>query len=119
ALFERLRRQDAVPTVLYASSIAVHGAPLPKLIDDDTPPSPTLIYGIHKRMMELLLGEYTRRGWIDARIVRLPGVVARPVQPGAALSAFAGDLMHAVAQRRPFTCPVGPEATVWLLSLPI
>lgn len=118
ALCERLRGQEHVPSLLYASSIAVHGTPLPKLVDDSTPPSPALIYGIHKRMMELLLGAYARRSWIDARIVRLPGIVARPVQSGAALSAFAGDLMHAVAQGRSFTCPVGSDATVWLLSLP-
>lgn len=118
ALFERLREQGRCPVLVYASSIGVHGPPLPAAIDDDTPPAPALSYGAHKRMIEILLADHSRRGAIDGRAVRLPGIVARPTQPGAALSAFAGELMRAGAEGRRITCPVGPDAAVWLLSLP-
>ncbi|HEX7380564.1 MAG TPA: NAD-dependent epimerase/dehydratase family protein [Nevskiaceae bacterium] len=118
-LFERLAAQGNAPVLVYASSIGVHGTPLPERIDDDTPPRPTLSYGTHKRIGELLLADYARRGAIDGRAVRLSGVVARPLQPAAALSAFAGDMMRHAATGGSYTCPVGPRAQVLLISLPL
>lgn len=116
-LLERLAEQGNAPVLVYASSIGVHGTPLPERIDDDTPPRPTLSYGTHKRIGELLLADYARRGAIDGRAVRLAGVVARPLQPTAALSAFAGDMMRHAAAGEAFVCPVGPQARVLLVSL--
>lgn len=118
ALFERLRMLGQRPIVVCASSIGVYGTPLPDAIDDQTPPAPTLSYGAQKRMMEILLAEYTRRGWIDGRTVRLPSVVARPAPADGALSAFASDLIREPAQGSRYTCPIGPEGSLWLLSLP-
>lgn len=122
ALFELLRaqaqQQGPVPVVVFASSIGVFGTPLPDRIDDHTAPAPTLSYGTQKRMVELLLADHSRRGWLDGRAVRLPSVVARPAAPSGALSAFASDLIREPAQGRRYTCPVGPEGTLWLLSLP-
>jgi D-erythronate 2-dehydrogenase len=118
ALFERLRVQSQRPVVVCASSIGVYGTPLPGAIDDDTPIAPTLSYGAQKRAMEILLADYSRRGWIDGRAVRLPGVVARPAAPNGALSAFASDLIREPAEGRKYTCPVGPEGSMWLVSLP-
>jgi D-erythronate 2-dehydrogenase len=117
-LFERLRVLAHVPIVVCASSIGVYGAPLPDAIDDDTPIAPTLSYGAQKRVMEILLADYSRRGWIDGRAVRLPGVVARPAAPNGALSAFASDLIREPAEGRKYSCPVGPEGSMWLVSLP-
>lgn len=118
ALFERLRTQGQCPVVVCASSIGVYGTPLPDAIDDQTPPAPTLSYGAQKRMLEILLADYSRRGWLDGRAVRLPSVVARPAAADGALSAFASDLIREPAQGRRYTCPIGPEGTLWLLSLP-
>lgn len=116
ALLEDLRRSDAPPVVVYASSIAVFGTPLPDSIDDRTPPSPTLTYGAHKQMVEIALADFSRRGELDGRSVRLPSVVARPAERNGALSGFASDLIRELAEGRSYTCPVEPQATLWLLS---
>lgn len=105
------------PTVVFTSSIAVYGTPLPARIDDDTPLCPALSYGAHKQMAEIFLADATRRSHLQARMLRLPGVVARPPTPTGALSAFSSELMRALVQRRPQVCPVSPQATLWLLSL--
>jgi len=118
ALFEHLRRQEQCPVVVFASSIGVFGTPLPGQVDDDTQPAPTLSYGTQKLMVELLLADYSRRGWLDGRSVRLPTVVARPAAAETALSSFASSLIRALAEKSPYNCPIGPEGWMWLLSLP-
>jgi len=122
ALLEHCRRQHQAggPRVrlVYASSIAVYGVPLPARIDDDTPALPTLSYGAHKRVIELLLDDYTRRAFLDGRALRLAGVVVRPPMPNGALSGFNSDLIREPLAGRPYACPLGPEATLWLVSLP-
>lgn len=118
ALFEHLRWQGQCPVVLFASSIGVFGTPLPQRVDDDTPPAPTLSYGTQKRMLELLLADYSRRGWLDGRAVRLPTVVARPATADTALSSFASALIRALAVGDAYTSPIGPDGWMWLLSLP-
>lgn len=118
ALFERLRLQGKLPVVVCASTIAVYGVPLPSAVDDHTPLCPTMSYGAQKQMVEILLADYSQRGWLDGRAVRLSGIVARPSAPNAALSAFASDLIREPAEGRHFVCPVARDATLWLLSLP-
>lgn len=117
ALLAAMRREGPPPTLVFTSSIAVFGAPLPPRIDDDTPLCPSLSYGAAKQMMEILLTDSTRRGFVKARSVRLPGIVARPPTPTGALSAFSSELIRALVARQPFVCPVSPAATLWLLSL--
>ena len=121
-LLERCRRQaidEGVPVArfVYASSIAVFGAPLPARIDDATVPMPALSYGAHKRACEVLLDDYTRRGFVDARALRLAGVVVRPPISNGALSGFNSDLIREPLAGRDYVCPVGPEAGVWIASL--
>lgn len=118
ALFEQLQLQGQCPVVVFASSIGVFGTPLPSQIDDDTAPAPTLSYGTQKRMLELLLADYSRRGWLDSRTVRLPTVVARPATTNTALSSFASTLIRALATGAPYISPIGPDGWMWLLSLP-
>ena len=90
ALLERCRLQATnggpVARLVYASSIAVFGTPLPARLDDATAPAPTLSYGAHKRACELLIDDCTRRRFIDGRALRLSGVVVRPPLPNGALS---------------------------------
>src|SRR5258708_20582959 len=83
------------PVFVFASSIAVLGSPLPARVDDATPPHPKLSYGAHKLIGEILVEDFNRRGWVKARSVRLPGVVARPPQRPAQLSAFLRDIIPA------------------------
>ncbi|HZV93967.1 MAG TPA: NAD-dependent epimerase/dehydratase family protein [Caldimonas sp.] len=120
ALLEHCRQQaergGPLVRFTYASSIAVFGAPLPGRIDDATPAVPGLSYGAHKRACEVLIDDYTRRGFIDGRALRLPGVVVRPRTPNGALSAFNSDLIREPLAGRDYVCPVGRDATLWVVS---
>lgn len=120
-LFETLAASRAAtglePTVVvYASTIAVYGSPLPDPVTPLTPTRPPMVYGAHKLACEIILADFTRRGLLDGRSLRLPGIVARPRAPSGLVSAFMSNLMHALAAGEPFTCPVGPEATAWWMS---
>lgn len=103
--------------VVYASSIAVFGDPLPSLVDDATPLSPRMIYGGHKAMMEDAVAMFSNRGMIDGVSVRLPGILARPKGPSGMKSAFMSDLFHALKAGEEFTCPVSASGTIWAQSV--
>lgn len=105
------------PRVVYASSIAVFGDPLPAFVDDATPLSPRMIYGGHKAMMEHVVAMFSNRGLIDGVTVRLPGILARPKGPSGMKSAFMSDLFHALKAGAAFTCPVSAAATIWAQSV--
>lgn len=117
-MFELLADSDRPPTVVYASSIAVYGTSLPEVVRPDTPLRPPLTYGAHKLACEILLADFSRRGLLDGRSVRLPGIVARPREPSGLASAFMSDLLHALRVGERFTCPVSPQATSWWMSAP-
>lgn len=116
SLFEALAASGTRPTVVYASSIAVYGTDLPDLVTPKTPLRPPLTYGAHKQVCEILLADFTRRGLLDGRSVRLPGIVARAKSSAGLSSAFMSDILHALKAGETFTCPVGPEATAWWMS---
>jgi nucleoside-diphosphate-sugar epimerase len=103
--------------VVFASSIAVLGSPLPARVDDATQPNPKLSYGAHKLIGEILAEDFNRRGWVKARSVRLPGVVARPPQRTGQLSAFMSDIIREPAEGRSYACPVSADSTTWLASV--
>lgn len=108
---------QAAPVFVFASSIAVFGH-LPAVVDDDAPTRPQMTYGTQKRIGELWMEDFSRRGWVDGRAVRIPGVLARPPARTGQLSAFLSDLIRELAAGRDFTCPTSPEATTWASSLP-
>ncbi|WPG41594.1 NAD-dependent epimerase/dehydratase family protein [Variovorax sp. EBFNA2] len=116
SLFEALAASGTRPTVVYASSIAVYGSDLPDLVTPTTLLRPPLTYGAHKQVCEILLADFTRRGLLDGRSVRLPGIVARAKSSAGLSSAFMSDILHALKVDETFTCPVGPEATAWWMS---
>jgi nucleoside-diphosphate-sugar epimerase len=105
------------PVFVFASSIAVLGSPLPATVDDASPLHPKLSYGAHKLIGEILLEDFHRRGWVAARAVRLPGIVARPPQRTGQLSAFLSDIFRELAAGRSFDCPVSADSTTWLMSV--
>jgi nucleoside-diphosphate-sugar epimerase len=115
-LFLQLREQATPAVVVFASSIAVYGALMPDPVDEDTQANPHLSYGAHKLVGEMLLRDISRRGWIDGRALRLPGVVARPRGPSGLLSAYMSDILHALAAGEPCTCPVSAQAVSWWMS---
>lgn len=103
--------------VVFASSIAVLGEPLPARVDDQTPLSPKLIYGGHKAMMEQAVTMFSNRGAIDGVSLRLPGILARPKGPSGMKSAFMSNLFHALKAGEPFVCPVSAQGTIWAQSI--
>ncbi|MFV0645292.1 MAG: NAD-dependent epimerase/dehydratase family protein [Sphingomonadaceae bacterium] len=110
--------QGACPRVVYASSIAVLGDPLPVSgVDDSTPLSPRMIYGGHKAMMETAVAMMSNRAMIDGVTIRLPGILARPKGPSGMKSAFMSDLFHALRAGESFTCPTSAGATIWAQSV--
>lgn len=117
-LLDALRQQGNNPVFVFTSSIAVFGTHLPELVTDATPPAPELSYGAQKRALEILLADYTRRGFVQGRAVRLPGIVMRPPAPNGAWSIFSSTLIRSLATQQPCTLPVSPDATLWLMSLP-
>ncbi len=117
ALFETLAAHGGPPpVVVYASSIAVYGTDLPAVVTPATPLHPPLTYGAHKLACEILLADFSRRGRLDGRSLRLPGIVARPRAAHGLASAFMSDMLHALAAGERFTCPVSAQATAWWMS---
>ncbi|RYF66250.1 MAG: NAD-dependent epimerase/dehydratase family protein [Comamonadaceae bacterium] len=109
-------RGEAAPVVVYASTIAVYGSPLPDPVTPWCPTRPSMTYGAHKLACEILLADFTRRGMLDGRSLRLPGIVARPRGPSGLVSAFMSELLQALAANENFVCPVSPNATAWWMS---
>lgn len=116
-LLDALKSQGNAPCVVFSSSIAVYGKPQVPLVSDDTLPTPTLTYGAHKVIGEVLINDYARRGWIRGVSLRLPGIVARPPEPNGAVSIFFSDLIRELAAGRPCKSPVTPAAQSWLMSV--
>jgi nucleoside-diphosphate-sugar epimerase len=117
SLFEALRRPKSPPRIVFASTIAVFGVPMPKAVDDSTPPAPTMTYGAQKLMMEVALEHFTRRGWVDAIALRLPGVMAREDDAGTQKAGFMNRLFYNFRAGRDVDMPMGKDATIWLQSV--
>ena len=115
-LIDRLASRGSAARVVYASSIAVFGMPLPTAISDDTCPHPSMTYGAHKLMVEVALTNLARLGLVDALALRLPGIVCRPGGSSGLKSAFLSELFHAAVVHRDFVIPTRPQATVWIMS---
>lgn len=115
-LLNQLRNKAQPPVLVYASSIAVYGSHLPERMKEDAAVRPELSYGTHKAMIENAISDLVRRGELDGRIIRLPGIVARPREPNGLRSAFMSDLLWAFAVGDAYRCPVSPEATAWWMS---
>lgn len=117
-LLDEARAAGNRPRIVYASSIAVFGDPLPVSgVDDQTPLAPRMVYGGHKAMMEIAVAMMHHRGEIEGISVRLPGILARPKGPSGMKSAFMSDLFHALRANEPFVCPVSQGATIWAQSV--
>jgi len=113
ALLEAIRTagDGYKPKVVYTSSIAVFGAPFPPSIPDDFHLTPLTSYGTQKAMGELLLADYSRRGFCDGIGIRLPTIVVRPGKPNAAASGFFSGIIREPLAGLEATLPV-PETVV-------
>ena len=112
---QRARRVWSSP-VRWRSSAAMSICPLPRVIHDDTLPVPQSSYGIQKFMCEQLVADYTRRGLIDGRSVRLMTVTVRPGRPNAAASGFLSSIVREPLNGQPAVCPVPLQTAVAVAS---
>ena len=115
-LLDACRRLPRPARLVATSSVAVYGGELPAVVTDDTALRPQSSYGVAKAMGELLVADYTRRGWVDGRVLRLPTVSVRPGKPNRAASSFASGIVREPLSGEEAVCPVPPETRLWLLS---
>ena len=115
-LLDACRAKGACPRLVFTSSVAVFGGDLPEVLDDRTHLTPQTSYGSHKAACELLVNDYSRKGFVDGRCLRLPTVVVRPGKPNAAASSFASAVIREPLEGREYVCPVKPDTGVWILS---
>lgn len=115
-LLEACRRLGSCPKLVFASSVAVYGGDMPAVIEDRTALNPQTSYGTQKAAVELLVNDYSRRGFIDGRALRLPTIVVRPGKPNKAASSFASSIMREPLEGREYVCPVSEQTGVWVLS---
>lgn len=117
ALFDAIRRIDGYsPRVVYASSLAVFGAPFPDRIDDTFHLTPLTSYGVQKAMGELLLDDYSRRGFLDGVGIRFPTICIRPGKPNKAASSFFSGILREPLNGESAVLPVPRDVRHWHAS---
>ena len=116
ALLEACRKLPAPPRFVFASSVAAFGGVLPDVLDDSTTPAPQTSYGTQKVIGEYLVADFTRKGFIDGRSLRLPTIVVRPGKPNLAASSFASGIIREPLAGVECPCPVPDSTGVWILS---
>jgi D-erythronate 2-dehydrogenase len=116
AVLDACRALGTCPRLVFASSLAVYGGALPPSVGDDTPLTPQTSYGTQKAIGELLVNDYSRKGYVDGRALRLPTVVVRPGRPNRAASTFASSIIREPLAGKDAVCPVSPEVVMALAS---
>lgn len=117
ALLDAIRHAEGyVPRVIYASSIAVFGAPFPERIPDDYHLTPLTSYGMQKAVGELLLGDYSRRGFLDGVGLRFPTICVRPGRPNKAASSFFSGILREPLNGQEAVLPVSDDVRHWHAS---
>ena len=124
ALFEAIRQErekdgatsSYKPRFVFASSLAVIGPPFPDLVPDSLATTPTSSYGTQKAMTELLLADYSRKGYFDGVGVRLPTICIRPGKPNKAASSFFSGILREPLAGQEAPLPVGNEVRHWFAS---
>jgi nucleoside-diphosphate-sugar epimerase len=115
-LLEACRDMDAPPRVVFASSLAVYGGKLPPVVDDSITPAPQTSYGTQKVIGEYLVNDYSRKGMIDGRSLRLPTIVVRPGKPNLASTSFASGMFREPLNGVVCEVPVEESTEMWILS---
>jgi D-erythronate 2-dehydrogenase len=120
ALFDAIReegnKRSYRPRLVFASSIAVFGAPFPEEIGDEFFTTPLTSYGTQKAICELLLSDYSRRGFFDGIGLRLPTICVRPGKPNKAASGFFSHIIREPLAGKEAVLPVDPSVRHWFAS---
>jgi nucleoside-diphosphate-sugar epimerase len=116
ALLEVCRARGHKPRLVFTSSVAVYGGTIPDPVPEPCALNPQTSYGTQKAIAELLINDYSRKGFVDGRSLRLPTISVRPGKPNAAASSFASGIIREPLNGVDAICPVGPDTRLWLLS---
>ena len=119
-LLEAIRQEGVksayLPRLVFTSSIAVFGAPFPEAIGDEFFSTPLTSYGTQKAIDELLLNDYSRKGFVDGVGVRLPTITVRPGKPNAAASGFFSNILREPLAGKEAILPVSKDVRHWFAS---
>src|SRR5262245_21094709 len=115
-LLEACRRLGSAPRFVFASSVAVFGGPLPAIVPENMALFPQSSYGAEKAIAELLVSDYSRRGFVDGISCRLPTVAIRPGAPNSALSSFVSGIIREPLAGLESLCPVPLDTRLWITS---
>ncbi|MDY8108725.1 D-erythronate dehydrogenase [Fulvimarina sp. 2208YS6-2-32] len=115
-LLDACREAGSRPFFLFSSSLAVFGDDCPPVVFDDQILRPRSSYGTQKAIVEMLVADYTRRGFIDGVVARLPTVVVRPGQPNAAASSFVSSILREPLSGKNAVCTVPIDTALWISS---
>jgi nucleoside-diphosphate-sugar epimerase len=116
ALLEACRRLEKPPRFIFTSTLAVFGGSLPAIVPDDLAVAPQSSYGSEKAIVELLVNEYSRKGFVDGIVCRLPTVAVRPGAPNAAASSFVSGIIREPLAGIDTVCPVPLDTRLWISS---
>ncbi|MGR3651418.1 MAG: D-erythronate dehydrogenase [Roseovarius sp.] len=115
-VLERARALGTKPVIVFTSSIAVYGGEVPDPIIDHTFLNPQTSYGAQKAVGELLLNDYSRKGFVDGRGFRLPTISVRPGKPNRAASSFMSSILREPLNGQEAVCPVEDDFLHYYLS---
>ncbi len=116
-VMEACRARAGTPRLVFASSIAAFGHPaMGDVVGDMVKQTPQTTYGMTKAVCELLINDYTRKGFLDGRSARLPTVIIRPGKPNLAASSFVSGVFREPLNGAPCALPVGLETVMPLLG---
>ena len=115
-LLEACRRLPRPPRFVFTSSVAVFGGRLPEVVPDGMAPTPESSYGTEKAIGELLVSDYSRRGFVDGIACRLPTIAVRPGRPNSALSSFVSGIIREPLAGIDTVCPVPLGTRLWISS---
>lgn len=115
-LLEVCRRIKPSIRFIFSSSLAVFGGELPDVIQNATALTPQSTYGTQKAMSELLINDYSRKGFVDGLVVRLPTICIRPGKPNKAASSFVSSIIREPLHGENAICPVSEDLLLWLSS---
>ncbi|EEY10857.1 hypothetical protein COI_0459 [Mannheimia haemolytica serotype A2 str. OVINE] len=115
-LLEICRKNNPNIRFIFSSSLAVFGGELPDVITDGTAVTPQSTYGSQKAMCELLINDYSRKGFVDGIVLRLPTICIRPGKPNKAASSFVSGIIREPLHGEETICPVSGSLRLWLSS---
>jgi D-erythronate 2-dehydrogenase len=115
-LLEAMRATGTKPRLVFTSSIAVFGAPFPEAIGDEFFNTPLTSYGTQKNICELLISDYSRKGFLDGISIRLPTICVRPGKPNKAASGFFSNIMREPLAGQEAVLPVSESVRHWHAS---